>query len=215
MLTAASLLACVVTVLFLMVGSTLGRLSATEASGHNSLTAGTVTLANSAIANCPVTGLLPNNASSACTFTATYSGSAPAYLAVDILIETQAGSGGTKLYNPGDSNNDLQITITSSSPSVTYTVPTASTTCPGGAPAQSSCYELDNELVSTGALSSAAVAFSISVKVPTTSTSGYQGGATQITLTAHAIQSKNNALSCTSAPAAGSPCTPNGPFKWS
>jgi Camelysin metallo-endopeptidase len=206
--TAALALACLVT------GSTFGRLSASATGGHNSFTAGTVTLANGAVANCPVSNLLPGSTPVACTFTASYTGTA-AYLAVNVLIETQAGSGGTKLYNPGDSANDLQVTVTSTSPSVTYTVPTSATTCPGGAPAGSSCYELDNELVSTSAVTSAAATFSVSVSLPTNSATGYQGGTAQVMLTTHAVQAQNNTLSCSAAPAAGSPCTPSGTFAWS
>ena len=126
-------------------------------SSSNSLAAGTVTLTDSAVANCPISNLLPNGTAIACTVTATYAGSAAAYLAVNVLIETQAGGGGTRLYNPGDSANDLQVTITSSNPTVTYGVPTTATTCPGGAPSGSACYELDNDLVSTSAVTSAAV----------------------------------------------------------
>jgi hypothetical protein len=212
---AAGFLACVLALSSLATGDTSGRLLASGTSGSNSFTAGTVTLADSAIANCPVSGLLPGATPAACTFTATYSGSAAAYLAVDVLIEAQAGSGGTKLYNPGDSSNDLHVTITSSNPSVSYTAPVTATTCPGGAPSGSSCYELDDELVSTSAFTSAAVTFSVSVSLPAGSATGYQGGAAQIILTAHAVQSKNNTLSCSATPAAGSPCTPSGTFKWS
>ncbi len=119
----------------------VARSVSSRASGTNSFTAATVTLTNSAIASCPVTGLLPNNTASACTFTATYPGPASAYLAVNIVVEAQAGSGGTRLYNPvADPSNDLTITITSTGPTVTYTVPSVATTCPGGAPSGSVCY---------------------------------------------------------------------------
>src|SRR5579859_5198080 len=67
-----------------VAGVTLGRFTTTRTSGTNTFATGTVTLANSAIANCPVTGLLPNNTTSSCTFTTSYSGSAPVYLAVDV-----------------------------------------------------------------------------------------------------------------------------------
>lgn len=173
-----------------------------------------MTLDNTDVANCPVTGLLPNGAAAACTFTASYLGLSAAYLAVDLVIETQAGAGGTRLYNPADSANDLRVTVTSASPAVTFTVPTAATTCPAGAPAGSACYELDNELVSTSPVSTATVAFSVSVSLPSSSTTGYQGGAAQIVLTTHAVQAGGNTLSCTATPAAGSPCTPSGSFKW-
>ncbi len=55
----------------------------------------------------------------------------------------------------------------------------------------------------------------MSVGLPTTSTTGYQGGAAQIILTTHAAQSGNNTLSCTATATAGSPCTASGTFKWS
>jgi hypothetical protein len=199
----------------LVTGSTFGLFTASAAGGHNSFTAGSVTLANSAIANCPVSNLLPGTAPGACGFTASYSGSAAAYLAVNVLIETQAGAGGTKLYNPGDPAGDLQVTVASSTPSVSYAVPASATACPAGAPSGSSCYELDNELVSTSAVTAAAVTISVSVSLPTNSATGYQGGAAQVILTTHAVQSKNNTLSCSAAPAAGSPCTPSGTFAWS
>jgi hypothetical protein len=198
-----------------VAGATLARFTTTQTSGTNTFATGTVTLANSAIANCPVNGLLPNNTTTSCTFTTSYSGSVPAYLAVDVLIETQAASGGTNLYNPSDPGSDLQVTITSSSPTVTYTVPTTATTCPVGAPSGSTCYELDNDLVSTSAVTSAAVTFSVTAKLPTSSATGYQGGAAQVILTTHAVQARNNTLSCSATPAAGSPCTPSGSFKWS
>jgi hypothetical protein len=197
------------------IGLTAGRLTASRPSQANSFSAGALTLANSSVANCPVTGLLPNNTAAACTFTTSYPGPAPAYLAVNVLVEAQAGTGGTRLYNPADSANDLAITITSTGPAVSYTVPSAVTTCPGGAPSGSACYELDNELVSTAAVTSATVGFSVSVSLPAGSATGYQGGSAQVILTTHAVQSANNTLSCTTAPAAGSPCTPSGSFTWS
>jgi hypothetical protein len=69
--------------------------------------------------------------------------------------------------------------------------------------------------VSTNPFTSATVSFSVSVNLPTSSLTGYQGGAAQIILTTHAVQSSNNTLSCSSTPAAGAPCTPSGSFKWS
>lgn len=202
-----------------MIGSiltpTFCSSSATEASGHDSVTTTSVTLTNSAIANCPVTGLLPNGTQKKCTFTTSYAGPSAAYLAVNVLVEAQAGSGGTALYNPSDGNDDLNLLITSTSPTVTYTLPTTATTCPRNAPSDSTCYELDNELISTTAVTSATVSFTVSVGLPTTSTTGYQGGAAQIILTTHATQSGNNTLSCTATATAGSPCTASGTFKWS
>ena len=215
MLALIGLAVSVVAASLIATGSTFGLLSTSMRSGSNSLAAGAVTLTDSAVANCPKSNLLPNGTATVCTFTATYAGSTAAYLAVNVLIETQAGGGGTRLYNPADSANDLQVTITSSTPTVTYGVPTTATTCPGGAPSGSVCYEVDNELVSTSAVASAAVGFSVSVKLPSGSATGYQGGAAQVIATTHAAQSASNTLACTATPTTGSPCTPSGSFKWS
>ena len=200
----------------LVIGITFGLFSASLIGETNSVTSGTVTLSNSAVSNCPISGLMPTGvAATPCTFSATYSGSTPAYLAADVVIETQAGVGGTPLYNPSDASNDLQVTLTSTTPSVTYTIPTLPTTCPAGAPAGSTCYELDNELIATTAFDPAStVGFSVSVALPTTSTTGYQGGSAQIIVTTHAVQSAHNLLTCTSTPTAGSPCVASGTFGW-
>jgi hypothetical protein len=209
----AGLVVSVAALSLFATGVAFGSLKSSLASLGNSYTAGTVTLSNSSVTGCPVSNLLPNATAVTCTFTTTYAGPLSAYLAVNVLVETQAGTGGTKLFNPTDSTHDLQLTITSTSPSVTYKVPSASETCPSGAPSGSTCYELDNDLISTSALTSATVAFTVSVKLPATSPTGYQGGAAQILLTTHAVQSGNNTLSCETT-TAGSPCTPKGTFSW-
>ena len=210
----ASVVLSVVVIIAAGVGTAEAYFTA-AGTGTRSASTGSVTLANSAIANCPVTGMLPNATPQSCTFTATYSGPAAAYLAVNVLVETQAGTGGARLYNPADPSGSLQITVTSTSPAVTYAVPASSTTCPGGAPSGSLCYELDNELVATTPFSSAAIALSVAAQVPATSATGYQDGAAQVILTTHAVQSGNNALFCTTTPTAGSPCVASGSFRWS
>jgi hypothetical protein len=64
-------------------------------------------------------------------------------------------------------------------------------------------------------VTSAAVGFSVSVKLPSGSATGYQGGAAQVIVTTHAAQSASNTLSCAATPTAGLPCTPSGSFSWS
>jgi len=206
LLVAASYVVSLAAVAALVSGAAFGLFSSTATSSSSSFTAGTVTQSNDLTGACTVSDMLPDASETTCTLGVTYTGDNPAYLGLDVLIETQAGSGGTKLYKPSDSSHDLQVEITSTSPSVTYTLPLTSTTCPGGAPAGSTCYELDNELVSTTPFTttSSQVVFTTTLSLPTTSTTGYQGGAAQIILTAHATQSGNNAQSgCT----AGQTCT--------
>ena len=93
----------------------------------------------------------------------------------DVLIETQAGHGAIKLYTPEDDANALQVRIVSTNPSANYEVPVDATRCPENAPAGSSCYELDDEVVSAAAVTSARVGFYVSAKLPPTAPSGYRG----------------------------------------
>ena len=187
----------------------LARFSATRTSVTSTFSAGTVTLTSNVSGACGVTNMLPGSTPTPCTLTATYSGSVPGYMALNVLIETQAGNGGTNLYNPADSTHGLQVTVASSNPTVSsYTTPTISTTCPGGAPSGSTCYELDNELVSLSAFAAAppnsTVTFTTTVSLPSTTTTGYRGGTAQVILTAHATQSSNNGT--TSGCTAGQNC---------
>ncbi len=198
-----------------LAGATLALFSSTPGAEGNTVTAGTVSLSAGSSGACTVTGLMPGDSPAPCSFTTTYTGSAPAFLGLDFLIQTQAGSGGTPLYNPPSSNNGVTVTVTDNQGSgITYTVPTGQTTCPNGAPKGSTCYALANELVSTAPVSSsAAVTFSTAVSLPMSAGNGYQGGGLQVILSAHAVQSSNQILptGCT----AGSVCGPTGSFSWS
>lgn len=195
LLVAAGYAVSVAAVAALVTGVTYGFLSATASSQSSSFTAGTVTQSNVLTGACSVSNLLPTGAAQNCgTLKVTYGGNVPGYLALDVLVETQAGSGGAKLFNGA---NDLQVAISSSSPTVaSYTVPVSanSVTCPGTAPLNSSCYAVYDDIVSTSPLTSSSpqVTFSTSVTLPTSSPSADQGGAAQIILTAHAVQSGNN-----------------------
>ena len=200
----------------LLIGTTFGFFSSSAPAESNSFTAGTVTLTDSVTGDCTVTNMVPGDSPTACTLGTTYSGSVSAYLALDVLVETQAGTGATNLYNPSGSHG-MTVTVTDNQGTpVTYTVPTTATTCPGGAPGGSTCYELDNELIGTSAYTSGATdTISTAITLPTSAGNGYQGGAAQVILTAHAVQSKNNTLACSTTATAGQSCTPSGSFAWS
>ena len=197
----------------LALSATFGLFSATSPAQANNFAAGTVTLTSDTSGACNVSNMLPGASPSPCTLKATYSGNTSAYLGLDVLIEAQAGSGGTPLYDPTGPTGGLQITVTDNQGApVTYTVPTTTTTCPGSAPSGSTCYELDDEIVNTTAFSGTpSVTFSTAVTLPSSSASGYQGGSAQIIVTAHAVQSGNNSFAsgCT----AGQTCGTTG--NWS
>ena len=198
------------------VSVTFGLYSSKPAAENNSFTSGDLTLTNVVTGACTVTLMAPGDSPTACTLALTYSGNLSAYLAVDTLIETQAGNGGTDLYNPGGSNGLSVSIVDNQTTSVTYTVPTTSTTCPGGAPTGSTCYELDNELLGTAAYTNGSTdTISTSVTLPAAAANIYQAGGAQVILSAHAVQSKNNTMACTATPTKGAPCTPSGTFAWS
>jgi hypothetical protein len=198
-----------------LVGTTLGLFTSTPGAEANTFTAGTVALAGNPAGACNVTGLMPGDTPTPCTFVATYTGTASAYLGLDVLIQTQAGSGGGPLYNPPASNNALTVAITDNQGTpVTYTVPTATTACPVGAPVGSTCYARSTLLVSTAPVTATtAVTFSTAVALPLVAGNETQAAAAQVILTAHAVQSKNQTLpgGCT----AGAVCAPTGTFSWS
>jgi hypothetical protein len=232
-------LATSVVLMFVAAGVTIARMSAASPSGINTFTAATVTSSNTASTVCNVgTGggqtnaaLFPGDAStgfagggsdSPCTLAVTYQGTASAYLGVDVLIATKAGTvaasapSGTiasPLYDDVNAGNGLQLQISdTTNGSSTYfvngttytpqgTSPTATVipayvgaACPGGF----TCYQITNLLVSTTAFtSSQGDTFSINYKLPSTSTSGYENSTAAVTLTVHAVQSSNNAAPTT------------------
>ncbi len=213
LLLAASSLAAISMVGSLGAAVTFGFFSSTAAQ-TSKFAAGTVTLAESASSACSVTGILPGATGGPCTLQVTYSGSVAAYLGLDVFIATKAQVPGTiPLYDPSDSSNDLQISVSDGqSPQVTYLAPTSvptvvgCTTVPGsGFDSTYICYELSDVLVSTTPFTNDGTdTFTTTVSVPTSSTTGYQGGTASIVLLAHAVQSAHqNPGSCT----AGSPCT--------
>ena len=175
---------------------TFGFFSATTSLSTSRFGSQTVALASNVSGSCNVSNILPGKSIAPCTMTASYSGTASALLGLDVLVESQAGRGGTPLYNPSDPSNDLQISITDNqSPNpVTYSIPTTPVSCPGDAPAGSTCYEQLDELVSARPISSSypTITFTTSVSLPSTSPTGYQGGSAEIFVTAHAVQAVSN-----------------------
>jgi len=210
---AAGSAATIAAVAVLALSATFGLFSATSPAQTNHVSAGAVTLSSNATGACNVSNMLPGASPSPCTLNATYSGSVSAYMGLDVLIETQPGSGGTPLYDPTGPTGGLQVTVTDNQGTpVTYVVPSSTTTCPGSAPSSSTCYELDDEIVNKTAFSgTSSVTFSTAATLPATSASSYQGGKAQVIVTAHAVQSRSNNF--VSGCSAGNPCGSTG--NWS
>jgi hypothetical protein len=162
-----------------------------------------------------VPGDLTGAPASACALSVIFAGTGTAFLSLDVLIETQAGSGGSTLYHANSAG--LTFTITDDGGS-SFAVPATPTTCPGTAPAGSTCYESDHELAAwypgsnPGFTNAKSATWTVTPSFPTTVQNPYQDGSAQMTLTAHAVQAEDNPVpgSCT----VGHPCPAGGGFTW-
>ena len=202
----------------LVAGVTFGLFSATETSGANSFTAGTVSVGDGTPVSvtCAPSGMVPGESSSGapsgtkagspCTFNVKYTGSASAYLAVDVAIS----NGTTKLYDGTATGLQYYLKDGSSTSYVSGT----SYTQEGGTSATMPAAGASNLLVSrTPASTNAAVGFTLDDAFPGAAGNAYQGGSSTVTLTFHAVQSGSNPLP--SDCVAGQQCNASGSFAWS
>ena len=201
----------------LVAGFTFGLFSATESSGANTFTTGTVTVGTGSPTSvtCTISGMMPGDSSSGapagnkagtpCTYNVKYTGSASAWLAVDVAVSNGStvlydGTGtGLQLYMAGGSTSYVNGTTFAQQGGGSASLPTGTTS---------------NLLVSTSpASTNTAVGFSLDYALAAAAGNGYQGGSTTVTLTFHAVQSVNNALP--SGCAAGQQCDAGSGFAWS
>jgi hypothetical protein len=147
-----------------------------------------------------------------CTYNMKYTGTATAYLAVDVTV----GNGTTSLYD--GTANGLQLYLKDGTPTtyLTSTAPTAGTTftAQGGTATSLPIGTTANLLVSpTPAATNATVSFTLNYAVPIATGNTYQGGSSTVTLTFHAVQAANNPV--TAACLAGQQCNATSTFLWS
>jgi hypothetical protein len=205
-------------------GVTFGLFSASGAGGANTFTGGTVTVGTGTpvSVNCVITNMVPGDSSSgaaigskadtACTYNMKYTGSATAWMAVDVAVS----NGTTPLYD--GTATGLQLYLKDGTPStyLTSTAPTAGTTfaAQGGAATSLPTGTTANLLVSTTpAAPNTAVSFTLNYAVPIATGNAYQGGSATVTLTFHAVQAGNNPLP--GACVAGQQCNATTTFLWS
>ena len=191
----------------LAVGTTMALFSASSTSSSQQVSAGTVSIGEGAAdVTCSVSNLMPGDSSTGwstgsqdrtqCTYNVEYTGSAAAWLAVDVAVD----NGSTALYSGA---NGLQLKVRDGSN--TYVDGTSYSTVAGSSATLSAGVPVTNFLLSTTpAMTGDTVSFTIDYMLPTASPNSFQGGSTSIVLTFHAVQSANQpATGCV----AGSPCT--------
>lgn len=191
------------------IGGAWALFSAQESSGNNSFVAGTVTVGagTSASTTCDVTTMMPGDSSegfgslsqalSACAYRVKYTGSASAYLAVDIAIAAPSAAlpSSAALYTSSATGLQVQVAhgTTNFMAGTKYKVGDGTeTTVSAGTP-------VTNLLLSTTpAVTDDEFTFDIRYALPTLAPNELQGGSATVTLTFHAVQSANQSASgCT------------------
>jgi len=186
------------------------------------LALGTVSLGNPQTTTCTYNALTPGDltGSTHCTFSVTYTGSLPAYMALDVQIQATAGSGGTTLYD-GTNTKGLTLSISDGGHS-SYTIPTGPGSTGSPCPSGDTCWTASNELAATYGptsvifTSGSSVTFTLTPMFPTSVKNPYQGGSATVLLTAHAVQSPGNTIPGTcNTTTIGQSCPAGGGFAWS
>jgi hypothetical protein len=205
-------------------GITFGLFSASGSGGANTFTGGTVSVGAGTPVSvvCTITNIVPGDSSTGapigakaatpCTYNMKYTGSATAWLGVDVAVS----NGSTALYD--GTATGLQLYLKDATPStyITSTAPTAGTTfvAQGGTATSLPVGTTSNLLVSTTpTATNTAVSFSLNYAVPIATGNVYQGGSATVTLTFHAVQAGNNPLP--GACVAGQQCNATSTFLWS
>jgi spore coat-associated protein N len=204
-------------------GTTFGLYSASETGSGNSFTSGTVTVGTGTPTSvtCTITNMVPGDSSAGsaigskadttCTYNVKYTGSAPAWLAVDVAVS----NGSTTLYDGTATGLQLYLNDANST-YLTSAAPTAGTTykTAGGAAATLPATGIQDLLVSTAAVAGTSADFTLDYALPIASGNIYQGGSATVTLTFHAVLAGTNSLpgTCTSA---GQQCLAGDGFAWS
>ncbi len=186
----------------LAVGASYALFSSTATPQTATISAATVTLTNSGSAsaqNCTFQDIVPgDNLGSTCTYTVDYTGSAPAWLLLNVATSSMSGSGGKALIDGGPYGLIPQISYSSGTGTQLFGYsmgprPTCTTT--NGVESCTSSY--DNQLVSTGGTISNGQTFTFTISgamnIGTDAQNNpYQGGTGTITVQAWAVQSANN-----------------------
>lgn len=191
---------------------------AASASGHVSLR---VNAASST--TCHIANLVPGDSPTPtpCRFSVTYTGTVPAYVALNVMVDSTSSRTGHALYDSGRADG---ITFVISDGHHTFSSPRTPGQSGGSCPRGRTCWSVANELAAWYQGSnanlifnhdSAPVTWTETVLVPKSLSNEFQGASANLVLTAQAVQVSSNPLptSC-SAVTIGLPCTPTNHFTW-
>jgi len=183
----------------LVVGATMALFSATRTSDANTFTAGTVSVGiGSESVTCEISQIMPGDSSaghpvgskdmSTCVYDVRYTGNAPAWLAVDVLVD----GGSPSLYTAGA--NGFQLLLKTGA-GLTLVNGTTFTAVNGTATSLADGVSTDNLLLNAApAAQNDSVRFDVDYLLPTLAPNALQGGTVSVTLTFHAVQSDNQPI---------------------
>lgn len=187
----------------LVVGATMALFSATRTSDANSFTSGTVSVGlGTESVTCQISQIMPGDSSaghptgskdmSTCVYDVKYTGNAPAWLAVDVLVN----GGSPSLYTAG--SDGFQMLVKTGA-GLTLVNGTSYTKVDGTTASLVDGTATNNLLLSaTPAAQNDTVKFNVDYLLPTLAPNSLQGGTVSVTLTFHAVQSDNQPVgSCT------------------
>lgn len=178
----------------LVMGVTFGFFSSQVPPQSGTFSAGTITLSSGASTSCTygAAAIEPGDSLAPCVLEADYSGSLPAWVALDIKVTTSSGSGGDYLYNPaGDAS-------AGGGPGLTFSVSDGHGDGYSAPAGSGGSYLTPNELAATDASGATVfnsgdkVTFTLSPSFLSSNGNNYQGGSVTFTITAHAVQTRNN-----------------------
>ena len=183
----------------LTIGTTMALFSATESSSASAFAAGTVSVGlGSTSTTCNVSAMAPGDSSTnygtgsasltPCDYRVKYTGSLPAYLAVDISVT----SGSTALYTATSSGLQMKIAVNGGATVMNGTTykneAGTDTALAAGTP-------VTNILLSAvPAATNDLITFNIDYLLPLLAPNALQGGSASVTLTFHAVQSANQSV---------------------
>ena len=202
----AAAAAAVASIGTLTLGGTWALFSAQQSSGNNSFSAGTVTVGpgSSSSVTCNVTGMVPGDSSSAfgslsstlapCAYRVKYTGSASAYLAVDVEVVAPSAAlpSTAALYDSSATGLQLLVTSGAGAGKVTYMNGTTYRLVDGSNATVTAGSTVNNLLLSTlAAATNDEHTFDVNYALPTLAGNGLQGGSATLRLTFHAVQAGN------------------------
>jgi predicted ribosomally synthesized peptide with SipW-like signal peptide len=183
----------------LALGITMALFSATQTSESNAFTAGTVSVGlGTESVTCEVAQIMPGDSSAGhptgsndldtCVYDVRYTGNAPAWLAVDVLVE----SGSPSLYTGTASGFQVLLAANGSLNLIDGTIYREASGTPAAVVADT---VVSNLLLSTTpAEQGDAIRFDLDYLLPSAAPNSLQGGDVTVTLTFHAVQSDNQPI---------------------